>query len=118
MVLLGCLDPIRSVVIAYEGPLRLPIRCGTEASVATPPHAGLGFLDHFAPDCAKRAEHRSAVYAKMRGSSARYAFTDQCREVRLSSEEHPETSLIYVSAAALTYIRRVTALLRRGYPSD
>jgi len=36
----------------------------------------------------------------------------------MSSEEHPETSLMYVSAAALTYIRRVTALLRRGYPSD
>ncbi|HEY3133962.1 MAG TPA: hypothetical protein VGJ47_04965 [Gemmatimonadaceae bacterium] len=36
----------------------------------------------------------------------------------MSSEEHPEPSLMYVSAAALTYIRRVTALLRRGHSSD
>jgi len=34
----------------------------------------------------------------------------------VSSEEHPETSLMYASALALAHIRRVTALLRRGHP--
>ena len=33
----------------------------------------------------------------------------------MSSEEHPETSLMCGSAAALPHIRRVTALLRRGH---